>query len=627
MFSLRIVDKRTTGSIRNFLVVPVLLLLITPAISSRQLIMEIFYVKYFWLALVAAILVPLLVIHTKRQPVTRADLLVVLFTVYIYIQSYLSPIRLTEHKKLDYFLLAALAYFGVKQLIVTNKYRVQFWVLIIIFLTTIVTALYGILQKVGLIIPFNDAFQITGTFFQPAAFAGFMAGIFPLACYSCYTFWKHDNSEPLVHVVKIMALILISLVIFILPSVQSRASILGLVAGLFYIAGTIEQCKLFIRRKMAKRRTWMILLIATGFLFVIVAGYRVRESSADGRLLAWKISGKMIQDKPLSGFGTDAFRYVYPDYQIAYFKSETRTENEKLLSCEINAPFNEFIQFCCEWGMIGLLFFLLIIIAVFRNTHSTIKNSAGLPAGLIGTVRTGAKAALVCWLVFSQFSYPFSLAELTVYFFIFLALSDGAPTTLSGPGRKQVFAIIRPVFIILLCCIIVARMLPIYKTWQGVQQWNKAIAATDPVSAHNAFMHAISLLNDNDLFLSDLARHSFKLGRYNESAEILHLKKGKLYNDLLLGGEICEKLSMQDSAVEYYKNASFLLPHRFLPIHKLMRIYESKGDLTAASAAAREILNKQVKFDSYEVYTIKNDAGRLLDAQKKLSIQLQPFPH
>ena len=54
----------------------------------------------------------------------------------------------------------------------------------------------------------------------------------------------------------------------------------------------------------------------------------------------------MILDKPLFGFGTDAFRHVYPHYQIAYFKSGVSMPKEQLLSSEVNEAFNEILIFC-----------------------------------------------------------------------------------------------------------------------------------------------------------------------------------------------------------------------------------------------------------------------------------------
>lgn len=612
MFSLPVSGKRTVISAKGLLIIPLLLLLIAPAISSKQPVMEAFFVKYFWLTFIGVFLVPLLFVPFKKLSVTWTDLLVMLFTVYIYSRSLLSAVPDMDSRKITYFLIAALAYFAVKRVAPADRSNVELWLLAIVFLTTIVACIYGIFQKIGLILPFNPKFPVTGTFYHPASFAGFLAGIFPMACYSCYRLWKRDGSDSLVPVVRIMAFVTASVIIFILPSVQSRAAVVGLIAGSIFMAASIEECKLFIRRIMGKGRHWKLFLIITVSLIFIVAGYRLRTSSADGRLLVWEISGKMILDKPLWGFGTDAFRYVYPDYQIAYFRSGIRTENEKLLSYEVNGPFNEIIHFCCEWGIIGLLLFVLIIVSAFKNRYAKtgISKDASIPSDT--SAKIGAKAALVSWMVFGQFAYPFSLPELTLYFFVFLALADSSLKVALLNSNVRVFERIQVVFIVVVGFAIVNHLIPIFKTWQGIKKWNVAVTATDSVSVCNAYSDALPLLKNNDIFLSDFARTAFRMGRYNESAQALRLKKGKFCNDLVLAGEIYEKLSMPDSAMAYYKDASFLLPHRFTPLYKLMRLYEKKDDLAAATAVAKEILAKQVKIESYEVYEIKQEASRIL---------------
>lgn len=321
----------------------------------------------------------------------------------------------------------------------------------------------------------------------------------------------------------------------------------------------------------------------------------------------------MILDKPLWGYGTDAFQYVYPDYQIAYFRSGIRTENEKLLSSEVIEPFNEIIHFCCEWGIPGLALFVLLIVSVFKNSNTKTGNSPDAQFPSKTHIQIGAKAALVSWLVFAQFTYPFSLPELTLYFFMFLALADssrmGAPFNINAQAFKRILV----VFIAAVCGAVLIQLVPTYKTWQGVKQWGAANRATDSISAHNAFNAAFPLLKNNDIFLSEFAHNSFRMGRYNESLQAIQLRKGKFYNDLLHAGEIYEQLAMPDSAMTCYKDASFLLPHRFTPLYKLMRLYEHSGDSAAATAAAKEILVKQVKIESAEVYKIKQEAIRLLN--------------
>lgn len=613
-------------SIRGWSIIPLLLLLITPLIFSRQLIMGIFFAKYFWTILISFILILLMIAGLKKQGLTRADWLVIVFAFYIFAQAFLSGVWPADNRKLDYFFIAILTYFGIKQLSVAKNLQAVLSLLITIFATTIVTIVYGILQKIHLIAPLNSGFEVTGTFFQPAAFAGFLAAVFPLAFYTWYITRKSNiggNARLLVSTARITSATSASLIILILPSVQSRSSFVALAAGLIFLLCSISEFRDFAGRLMEKRRGWKLLVISGSILIVLIAGYRMRTGSAKGRLLVWKISEKTVISQPVFGFGTDAFRYVYPDTQMTYFKSGAGSEDDKLLSSEVNAPFNEIIQCCCEWGIMGLILLTLILAAVFRGTGSIKKEAQRSPDFVVepilardGPVAIGAKAALISLVVFGQFSYPFSLPELTIYFFVFLALADGHSPEFTVGRIRKVPVFVLPVFIVLLSTAIITRLYPAYKTWQGVMQWDKAIEEPDPAAANMVFRHTFPLLKNNDLFLSDFAHNLFKLGLYRESAAMLDLKKGKSYNDLLLNGEICEQLSMQDTAVQYYKNASFLLPHRFLPLYRLMHLYAKNGDLFDARPVAQEILAKPVKIESYEVYVFRKEARSLLQKEK-----------
>jgi len=572
--------------------------------------MGIFFVKYFWVMSMLILLTPVLIGSGIRQKLdlTSTDLLVILFLLYILLQSLFLGIDFSENKKLAYFLLSGLVYFSIRQVLSgrmdNEKTTVLSLLLITIFLTTITSIIYGILQKVDLIEPLNPDFPVTGTFFQPAAFAGFIAGVFPLACYSGYRLVHQKTKGPLAALLKGSAIAAACLIILILPSLSSRAATAGAVAGTIFILLSIKGIPAFFRDRLYKKTGRLVLymvMVAGTILAVLIAGYRIREGSVNGRMLVWKISSKMVLQHPVFGVGLDAYRYDYPAHQIAYFQSEGASKEDRSLSCEVNAAFNEPLQISYELGILGLILFISILVTVFWGTG----NQMTRPGSQQG-VMIGAKGALLSLTIFSFCSYPFSLPELTIIFFAYLALAN------DRPGRYSIMPALYSLFLIVLGAAVLYQAGHAYDRWVAVRKWDRNISEADPKVACEVYKQLFPVLRDNDMFLSTYAHDLFKLGRYAESAALLSLKRGKSYNDLLLQGEDLHRSSQDEAAVDYFNEAFFLLPHRFLPLYHLLLIYEKKADLPAAKAVAQEISDMPVKVESYDVFVIRKKAEDIL---------------
>jgi O-antigen ligase len=70
-------------------------------------------------------------------------------------------------------------------------------------------------------------------------------------------------------------------------------------------------------------------LLKSGFLLFItvfiISIYFIRRDSADGRLLIWYNTIKMIEDFPLFGIGTGGWQANYMLYQAEYFLQATNS--------------------------------------------------------------------------------------------------------------------------------------------------------------------------------------------------------------------------------------------------------------------------------------------------------------
>jgi O-antigen ligase len=553
--------------------IPLAVVMLTPVVFSSQLATGILAAKYFWLYFFTLPLIPLLIYLAIARSITfnSTDYLVILFAAYLFLQHFHLEQSSQINRKMIWTLDGVIVYLYIRH---ACQYRIPG---IILFACVIITATAGLLQQAGIYASFNPAYPVTGTFFHPAVLAGFVATIFPLSY--IYTLRAHERSiQYLAGITCVMALL-------ILAFADSRAAFLALIAGTIYAISD----KMRLQGWLARRRKWVII---TGVCLILILVpclyflYQVRPASVQGRWLVWKISVEMLKSSPFTGHGIDAFRSSYPLYQQAFFRSGEATAHERFLSDEVTGAFNEPLQLACELGLLGLLIMLMMVISVCRRSEG-------------GITEKGAKAGLVTFGIFSFFSYPFSLPELTLVFFILLALSNAQ---VADKAKKT-----RPYFlwIILLSAGVAWQAPMLFRQLNAYQQWSIAGHAPDPERSCSIYARMFNTMEHNDLFLSAYAANLYALKAYDESIHVLRLQKGKTYRDLMLLADNYKAIGDNNSAITYYEDAHYLLPHRFQPLYAVMML---TADQVKAKQLARMITDMPVKIQAPEVDTIKAQA-------------------
>jgi O-antigen ligase len=594
---------------------PLLLLLLTPLIFSREIMTGVLSAKFFWVATLSTLLAPVIIVLITIEKIraSSTDIFVFIFLAYLVIQSFFLKVDVHDSKKFMMLFCSAVGYFGVKCFLEIRHPKTEIiivgLILGTIFLTVIALCVYGILQLFGILNSFNRTYGVTSTFFHPAPFAAFISSLFPMAVYVWFHLFKRRKKNAALQAIEWLALLSVSLTLFILPTLSSRASILALMAGLMYLCIADKRG---IRKRMLKivKKRWLTFIMASALgTTIVIALYQSRKESVDGRWLVWKISSKMIKEHPLFGGGLSSFQQEYPAYQIAYFKSGIATTNEKDLSDEVDVPYNELLQCLIELGVFGTLIFALIIsnVLFIQSAEQYISDKFGERAALV----IAARSAIVSFLAFSLVSYTFTLAEFVLYFFILLALADGCNNykgnkIRASPSRAFVVKalIVFPLFI-------VGVDAPnSYVRWSAYKKWNQAYFSS-PIAGKKLFEETSSHLENNRLFQSQYAQNLAALGEYSASIRVLSKKKGKTYDDLMLMGKNFEQLAKEDSALKYYEEASFLLPHKFYPLYHLMDLYR-RLDPQKELLIAQKILQMHVKVDSYDVRMIRETAKSVL---------------
>lgn len=215
---------------------------------------------------------------------------------------------------------------------------------------------WGLLQLYGVLPSNHNLFAITGSFYNPGPYSGYLAMIFPIAL--CCLLQSVGKA-------RYLWLLGFALIISILPAGMSRSAWLALTLSsiwiLFIHLKWITKAKHYIQTHHYKTILCCILtaiMITSSLIFL----YQMKADSANGRLFMWKIASNVIADKPLIGYGPGAFSYAYGEKQSAYFASGDYTEQEERVAGAPEYAFNEYLQLGVEGGFILLIIFLSLVI-------------------------------------------------------------------------------------------------------------------------------------------------------------------------------------------------------------------------------------------------------------------------
>ena len=250
-----------------------------------------------------------------------------------------------------------------------------------------VEAVWGLLQVYGYEPSNHSLYALTGSFYNPGPYSGFLAMCLPLAVHEWLEgrrIWKH------------LALVALVLMLVVLPSGMSRSAWLAALMASGYVWA--------MHYPKAIARYWKAFL-AGGLLFILlgIGAYYWKKDSADGRLLMWKIA---FTEVPATiGVGWENVAGAYGEAQERYFRQGKGTPWEERVAGAPEYVFNEYLQVGIAWGTPVLCVILAVVIVIFSWGHR--DRQYGVCGGLFSLA------------VFAFSSYPFQFLE---FILAFLAL-------------------------------------------------------------------------------------------------------------------------------------------------------------------------------------------------------------
>jgi O-antigen ligase len=168
-----------------------------------------------------------------------------------------------------------------------------------------VLAIWGLLQLYGFEKSNHNLFPITGPFYNPGPYSGYIAMLFPIG------FNQLLSSQGKIRYLWLFAF---SIMIIILPAGMSRSAWLALLIScmccLFIHKNWL--CKIKSYACLHWEKTILLSILSVGLLIVFFLFlFQMKEDSANGRLFIWKNTYKAIQNQPLLGYGPGSFSMIY----------------------------------------------------------------------------------------------------------------------------------------------------------------------------------------------------------------------------------------------------------------------------------------------------------------------------
>jgi tetratricopeptide (TPR) repeat protein len=394
---------------------------------------------------------------------------------------------------------------------------------------------------------------------------------------------------------------------------QSRASWVGLVAGLLtlaYLGGQQQPKKQIPPSRFVSPRT-SIRATATGILVVMVLAmvFLFKTGSSHGRLLIYKVIAKNVTAKDLvHGIGKGRFKATYNNWQSNYFQHHDINTKQALLADNTYYAFNDYLQLVLERGIAGMAVLLLsgiIITFLFKRLKVTAANS----------MTKGALASAMVLLTAALFSYPLQNIPVQVYLVLCLLMMINGMEKATNQLTKQLITLAGILTVLLLGVKEIS-------TQKHEGQKETAIACSRIGHKKKASEQLEQLINKdytegNVLYL--YARELY-YARQTEKA-LAYLNRSQAYISNLetaqLFARLYEETGVMEKAEHYYRKSVYMVPNRFESRLNLAQFYFRRKDVERAKYWVHSIITLPVKIPSAKVYRIKDAAMDLIKELKK----------
>lgn len=504
-----------------------------------------------------------------------------------------------------------------------------------------IEAIWGVKQLYGFAPSNHNLYKLTGSFYNPGPYSGFIAAVLPIALSKAFPFWEQIKEEKFNRLSLLygFAFLTVACSLCVLPAGMSRTAWLSAIAGMGWVVWNKYKGfrKLRVLWKIRRKQVIGIAVIAVMVAAVFCTGiFLMKKDSANGRLFMWKITALAMKEHPLKGTGTGGFAGSYSAAQERYFRLGNATEGEKLVAGSPEYAFNEYLQTGNEQGFCGLALFLLWTGSCFLQS---VKNG-----------RTGISGSIIAFAIFAFASYPLQLPAFNIFLIYLLTLANtykshhySVPSTFfsflengwRGAFKKETTVVVtskgtlpyistlhRVAISLLICLIAAGSCLLFYRQKENYIHFSKWYTLK-MLHDNHAYKEAIigykelyPFLHSYPHFLFEYAHCLNKEKRYTESVCVLQ-RAALLSTDPMIYNVMAKNyqaLGNYREAERYLLKSTYLLSERLYPYYLLTKLYMEPGFYNAdkINKSARIVLTKEPKVHSTAIREMREEVKEIL---------------
>lgn len=524
-----------------------------------------------------------------------ADFLFIIIVGY-YAVRYDYQLQLANWKIIYAFLLLLLWF--AARVIFSNSLNLKSSFTFTLICVGTILAIWGLLQLYGYQKSNHVLFSITGPFYNPGPYSGYIAMIIPLCLDRLFV------SKGFLRYFYGFAFFLM---LSIIPAGMSRSAWVAVIISCLWLLmvrlSWVKKIKQYGKKHPYAIALYSLLSLVT-LLLVFFCFFQIKSASANGRLFIWKNTITAISKQPIWGYGAGSFPSVYGHTQAAYFASGEYTELEEYVAGSPEYAFNE----CLQIGIEGGLFLLIIILFFFLLT---------IRKGMF-VKEYGICTTLLSFFLFSLFSYP--LQELSfgivVIFSLVICTSEQNKKNISKVGKRSFYQISFSCIILLGGCLI-SYLFRDSKAF--ADRWYYAtVLRSEHVfdAAADTYDRLYDVLKHNPKFLLGYSKCFSAHKNFIEANVILERAKKVCCDPVLrnMQGRNYQAMGEYVKAEACFTESTYLIPNRIYPYYLLAKLYaeESFFYKEKAQQMANIVLTKRIKIYSKAVDEMRAEMTILL---------------
>ena len=449
-------------------------------------------------------------------------------------------------------------------------------------------AILGLRQLYGFATSGHSMYALTGSFFNPGPYSGYLAMILPVCLYQWLVCGRRGG--------RVVSGGVMLLILCVLPAGMSRSAWLAAgVSCLCVYAWHMDWTDKF-RLLWQQQRQRVVMVVVGGFCVLLLAGYLLfvlKPDSARGRLFMWKITCRAIAEKPLTGYGIHNFAAAYGNAQETYFAAGDYEPWEERVAGSPEYAFNEYLQAAVELGIpLAVCLLVVVVLCLYRGVRKG---------------RYGICGAILSLMIFSFSSYPLQLPVFIVTFGGLLV------ACLSGADRWQWLGLAVSVGIIG-----GFRLKNDLQVEQACREWMNArvlYSAGAYQSAEKEYGRLYPLLRDRASFLFEYGHGLHKQQQFSKSNRILKEALLRSCDPMILNviGKNYQQMGDCLSAEDWFIRSTHRLPGRIYPYYLLAKLYAEPSfrQPDKFEKMKRMVLTKEPKVHSTAIRQMREEIKKI----------------